>query len=196
MSFLLSVSSIRIMFSLTFTLLVIDTVHSFTPYNRYSCFTKHAALINSNTSCANTCTSNTRSSPTAAATHIINTCYKFSRVTTLLSAHTNVGRLIASFDSGDFALPSGSWPYKPNDFNRLDNSNDGNFYEEPRFVTHIDDRAIESLTAYYLNEFEDYSKNTVDGRPLDVLDLCSSWISHFPDEDCHGFRFGRVVGIG
>ena len=30
--------------------------------------------------------------------------------------------------------------------------------------------------------------------PLDVLDLCSSWVSHFPADD--GVRFGRVAGLG
>ena len=100
-------------------------------------------------------------------------------------------REIATFDAEDFALPTGSWPYESKDFSRIDNSDDSEFYSEPRFVKHIDDRAIESLTAFYREEFHELSKAN-GGRPLDVLDLCSSWISHFPDD----IAFGNVVGIG
>lgn len=78
--------------------------------------------------------------------------------------------------------------------NRIDNTDDENFYTEPRFVTHIDDYAIESLTEYYREELTDVSrqkKESGDGK-VDVLDLCSSWISHLPED----VPYGRVVGIG
>ena len=29
-----------------------------------------------------------------------------------------------------------------------------------------------------------------------MLDLCSSWVSHFPDDGADGVRFGRVAGLG
>ena len=93
---------------------------------------------------------------------------------------------IASFDLEDFALPSGEWPYSAADLNRLDNSDDASFYAEPKFVTHIDDRAIESLTAFYSDEF------AAIGDGLDVLDTCSSWISHLPTHTV----YGRVAGLG
>lgn len=66
-----------------------------------------------------------------------------------------------------------SFPYGPKDFERPDETPDNVFYTSPRFVTHIDDNAINSLRNYY-------SRNLPpSGR---ILDFCSSWISHFPDE--------------
>ena len=106
-------------------------------------------------------------------------------------------RQICSFDSDDFALPTGEWPYTDADMNRLDNSDDENFYSEPRFVTHIDDYAIQSLTEYYAEEMGEMSRQKkesgVDAEgKVDVLDLCSSWISHLPSD----VPLGLVVGIG
>lgn len=86
------------------------------------------------------------------------------------------------------------------DMNRIDNTDDEAFYSEPRFVTHIDDYAIQSLTEYYREELSALSRQKMDGRTgstdgkVDVLDLCSSWISHLPESD--NVPLGRVVGIG
>ena len=60
-------------------------------------------------------------------------------------------------------------------FDRQDPSDDGGFYGPERFVTHIDDGAIAAVGALY----EDLG---VDGR---VLDLMSSWISHFRTPSAH-----------
>lgn len=101
---------------------------------------------------------------------------------------------ICTFDKEDFALTTGSWPYVESDMNRLDSSDDVYFYDAPRFVTHIDDQAIESLTSYYRDEIKElYEKKGK--QKLDMLDLCSSWISHYPTEleDSH---YGLTVGIG
>ncbi len=54
-------------------------------------------------------------------------------------------------------------------FARADESADERFYALDRFVTHIDDDAIAAVGALY-------RELGLDG---DVLDLCSSWISHF-----------------
>lgn len=94
---------------------------------------------------------------------------------------------ICMFDESDFAGKQGDWPYMDSDLNRLDNSDDSVFYNSPRFVTHIDDGAISSLTEFYKEEFTSINKET-----LDVLDLCSSWISHLPE----GVTYGKVVGLG
>ena len=106
-------------------------------------------------------------------------------------------RSISSFEPDDFALPSGGWPYTAADMGRLDPTDDVNFYDAPRFVTHIDDRAIESLTEYYREEFGkmlEKKKAAGGDEKLDILDLCSSWISHFPQdmED----KYGMTVGVG
>ena len=54
-------------------------------------------------------------------------------------------------------------------FERNDNSNDALFYRQPRLVTHIDDRAILAVGRLY-------EELCLQGR---ILDLMSSWISHF-----------------
>lgn len=61
-------------------------------------------------------------------------------------------------------------PGFPDDFfARQDETPDNVFYAVPRFVTHIDDAAIAAVG-------ELYDELSIDG---DVLDLMSSWISHF-----------------
>ena len=90
------------------------------------------------------------------------------------------GRVLNVFQSDDFPA---DWPYTADDLMRIDESPDFNFYSEPRFVTHIDDGAIQSITQYYR---ESLSPND------DVLDICSSWISHLPAE----LPLGRVAGLG
>mmetsp|Transcript_29814 Transcript_29814/g.63839 ORF Transcript_29814/g.63839 Transcript_29814/m.63839 type:complete len:263 (+) Transcript_29814:13-801(+) len=75
------------------------------------------------------------------------------------------------------------WPFSPADFSRQDESNDGIFYDTPRLCYHIDDAAVSALTQYY-------SESIKDGE--DVLDICSSWVSHYPKD----FNGGKVVGLG
>lgn len=70
-----------------------------------------------------------------------------------------------------YAPRHASFPYTATDFRRSDPSPDSSFYDSPRFVTHVDDAAIDRLRTYYLHNLP------AKGR---VLDLCSSWISHFP----------------
>jgi SAM-dependent methyltransferase len=54
-------------------------------------------------------------------------------------------------------------------FDRSDDSDDASFYSWPRLVTHIDAGAIAAVGALY----DDLA---IDG---DVLDIMSSWVSHF-----------------
>ena len=75
-------------------------------------------------------------------------------------------------------------PSQPeNAFRRQDESPDEEFYRAPRFVTHIDDRAIAAVTQLYREYFPEGGA---------VLDLMSSWISHLPPE----IGYSRVVGLG
>ncbi len=53
-------------------------------------------------------------------------------------------------------------------FDRADPSPDPDFYDAPRLVHHIDERAVDAVGALY-------EQLGVDG---DVLDLMSSWVSH------------------
>lgn len=59
--------------------------------------------------------------------------------------------------------------FGPGFFDRYDDSADPQFYTAPRLVTHIDDRAIDAVGQIY-------EQLGLQGR---VLDLMSSWISHF-----------------
>mmetsp|Transcript_18961 Transcript_18961/g.43377 ORF Transcript_18961/g.43377 Transcript_18961/m.43377 type:complete len:359 (-) Transcript_18961:76-1152(-) len=65
------------------------------------------------------------------------------------------------------------WPFKEQDFSRSDPSNDKGFYTVPRLVYHIDEPAVASLTQYY--------RKTIPAKS-DILDICSSWVSHYPLE--------------
>ncbi|KAG6772064.1 hypothetical protein D5086_013085 [Populus alba] len=79
------------------------------------------------------------------------------------------------------------FPFKEEDFQRFDESPDSLFYDAPRFVTHIDDPAIAALTKYYSKVFP--PSNT---PGVCILDMCSSWVSHFPK----GYKQYSIVGLG
>jgi SAM-dependent methyltransferase len=70
--------------------------------------------------------------------------------------------------------------FPPGFFDRADAGDDGLFYAPPRLVTHIDDGAIAAVGDLY-------AELGVEGE---VLDLMSSWVSHFrvPPR--------RLVGLG
>jgi SAM-dependent methyltransferase len=70
--------------------------------------------------------------------------------------------------------------FPPGFFARADETDDAAFYGPPRLVTHIDDRAIAAVGALYAEL----------GLRGEVLDLMSSWISHFPEPP------RRLVGLG
>ena len=60
-------------------------------------------------------------------------------------------------------------PFPLGFFDQADASPDSAFYSRPRLVTHIDDDAVAAVGALY-DEL---------GVCGDVLDLMSSWVSHF-----------------
>jgi Methyltransferase domain len=68
-------------------------------------------------------------------------------------------------------------------FTKQDSSPDAEFYDFPRFVTHIDDGAIAAVTQTY---------RAVLPAGGVVLDLMSSWVSHLPAD----VAYGAVVGHG
>ncbi|CAI9763165.1 unnamed protein product [Fraxinus pennsylvanica] len=66
---------------------------------------------------------------------------------------------------------------------KLDLKPDREFYSYPRFVAHVDDKFILTLTNLYRERL----------RPeMEILDLMSSWISHLPKE----VKYKKVVGHG
>ncbi|BAZ44954.1 hypothetical protein NIES4102_19710 [Chondrocystis sp. NIES-4102] len=72
---------------------------------------------------------------------------------------------------------------RPEQREKLDDSNDREFYDSPRFVTHVDDGFINRLTNLYS---EQLTPNTR------ILDLMSSWVSHLPAQ----MEFAHVEGHG
>jgi SAM-dependent methyltransferase len=97
----------------------------------------------------------------------------------------------------------GSWPFMSADFAREDEKADGEFYVSPRLVQHIDGGARAAWTQYlgetFLRQGAEASTVAVGGpspavSSVDILDLCSSWVSHLPLNP--QVRFGRVIGQG
>jgi SAM-dependent methyltransferase len=71
----------------------------------------------------------------------------------------------------------------PQAFTKEDPAPDRLFYAAPRFVTHIDDHAIATVTALYRELFPP------GGR---ILDLMGSWVAHLPPE----IAYEEVIGHG
>ena len=70
-------------------------------------------------------------------------------------------------------------------FSRLDASDDKIFYAEPRFVEHVDQQAVDSITSYVSDRLLQNGDS--------VLDLCSSWTSHITPGK---LDLKRVAGLG
>ena len=66
---------------------------------------------------------------------------------------------------------------------KLDESNDEEFYSDPKFVYHLDENFRKCLSELYESEIDDH---------LTVLDLKSSWDSYLPK----GKNYKRVIGHG
>ena len=79
-----------------------------------------------------------------------------------------------------------TWPFTEADLRRHDEMSDAEFYSQPRFVHHIDNGCIDSLRDDVYGELFEQGD--------DVLDVCSSWVSHFPDPDT--VDLGLVIGLG
>lgn len=71
----------------------------------------------------------------------------------------------------------------PQAFAKDDATPDAGFYAMPRFVTHIDERAIASVTSLYRDLFPPGGT---------VLDLMGSWVAHLPEE----ISYAEVIGHG
>lgn len=78
---------------------------------------------------------------------------------------------------------SGPMVLKSDQRTRLDEADDRQFYDYPRFVTHVDQGFIHQLTQLYRDRLKPETR---------VLDLMSSWVSHLPEE----IQFAHVEGHG
>jgi hypothetical protein len=88
-------------------------------------------------------------------------------------------------------------------FRRLDEKPDSLYYESPRFVEHIDEKAVAALLSFHTKMLHELSNKLYQKtRQADVLDICSSWTSHLPISD-FPIRTGanidapnKLVGLG
>jgi SAM-dependent methyltransferase len=71
----------------------------------------------------------------------------------------------------------------PTQRQKLDGGNDRQFYDTPRFVTHVDTGFIDRLTNLYRERLVPNTR---------IFDMMSSWVSHLPDE----LQFEYVQGHG
>ncbi len=71
----------------------------------------------------------------------------------------------------------------PQAFEKIDPSPDDEFYAQPRFVTHIDERAVAAVTGLY---------REVLPAGGTILDLMGSWVAHLPPE----IDYAEVIGHG
>lgn len=74
-------------------------------------------------------------------------------------------------------------PFTPDLFARIDETDDSLFYSQPRKVVHLDENAVEALSAFLAESLPPEGE---------LLDLMSSWRSHLPPQ----LPRKRVVGLG
>ncbi|MDB9375131.1 methyltransferase domain-containing protein [Nodularia sphaerocarpa] len=72
---------------------------------------------------------------------------------------------------------------KPDQRQKLDDTDDKLFYDYPRFVTHVDEGFIQQLTDLYSDRLQPNTR---------ILDMMSSWVSHLPAE----MEFAHIEGHG
>lgn len=72
---------------------------------------------------------------------------------------------------------------QPQQREKLDPTNDNDFYAIPRIVTHVDEPFIDQLTNLYRERLQPNTR---------IFDMMSSWVSHLPDE----MKFAHVEGQG
>ena len=80
-------------------------------------------------------------------------------------------------------VPMPSTYLRPEQRTKLDATADHLFYDQPRFVTHVDTGFLDRLTELYRRCLPPQGR---------ILDLMSSWVSHLPDE----MSFSWVEGHG
>ena len=101
----------------------------------------------------------------------------------LLPAHVTIGRAkIPTYPRKALRLGTDT-NFPPQQFQREDESDDSEFYSSPRLVVHIDDNAIAAVGRLFRDLIPPDSE---------VLDLMSSWRSHWPA----GHPKRRMVGLG
>jgi hypothetical protein len=84
--------------------------------------------------------------------------------------------------------PSSSKPRPtPEELTPHDPSPSSIFYTQPRLCNHIDDNAIANLTIYYEHNLPKKGR---------ILDLCTSWVSHYPKSFASAIENGELIVYG
>lgn len=96
--------------------------------------------------------------------------------------HAKVSGISRSLECAEFGE---EWPYTAKDLQPLDGFRDEAFYFWPKLVQHAAAEARSCLTAYYQCVLPPAGTGA-------VLDLCSSWTSHYPSD----WKGARVVACG
>ena len=99
--------------------------------------------------------------------------------------HARVSTCHRAFDADDWPPRKEDWPFTTAELRPADTSNDQLFYIWPKFVQHAGKEAREGLTKFYGCVLPSQGEG-------DVLDICSSWTSHYPS----GWRGRRCVALG
>ncbi len=84
------------------------------------------------------------------------------------------------------AYPSNQHPFdlsKRQNWQRVDESDDGKFYVDPRLVVHVDEHFIARIGRYFVEHLPPRAT---------VLDLMSSYKTHLPP----AYAKGQVIGLG
>ncbi|MBN1849309.1 MAG: methyltransferase domain-containing protein [Deltaproteobacteria bacterium] len=74
--------------------------------------------------------------------------------------------------------------YRPDAFSRLDESDDAVFYQKDRFVSHLDETALQTVKHVI-------GSLVIESEPV-ILDLMAGWDSHIPDS----INLKRLVALG
>jgi hypothetical protein len=98
--------------------------------------------------------------------------------------HARVSSASRAIERPAYQYPP-AWPYSSSDLIPEDTFDDQLFYVLPKFGHHAGDECRSSLTKYY-------EAILPVGPAGSVLDLCSSWTSHYPAS----WTAGRCVAIG
>ena len=98
------------------------------------------------------------------------------------------GAIPQTYSDDDNPLNNSIDAASSSNFARLDTTPDTIFYKEPRFVEHVDEACVQSMTNYISNVF-------IQPNDDSVLDLCSSWTSHI-QPTATTLQLKRVSGLG
>ena len=122
------------------------------------------------------------STMTTAAVIMFSNNLPFPELKELKSSSSSPSPLSFTARADDIIDNTYEWSNSPGFFRRLDETDDGDFYIDPKLVEHIDENAVKILTQYHQKTI-DKIKTKNSNNDINILDLCSSWVSHIGQID-------------